>query len=175
MIAALQQDGAAQLQRDGVSPSEQHFVVSMDMRYVGQEHSVNVPCPLAFTADEVVALGERFHAVHEQAYTYRLPHDPVIMTNVRLDAVGRQPTPRLTTWPVQGGSAADAQIGERRVRFEASQPPLATPVYARERLGVGVQVVGPCIVEEETSTTVLLPGQTATVDRFGNLLCENLT
>lgn len=173
IIAILQQDGTAQLHRDGVSAAEQHFALSMDMRYVGQEHSVNVPCPLAFTDGALVALVERFHAVHEQAYTYRLPHDPVIITNLRLDAVGRQPTPELTWWPVQG-RADDAYIGDRNVQFEATAAPVATPVYARERLGVGVQLSGPCIVEEETSTTVLLPGQTLTVDRFGNLLCENL-
>lgn len=90
----------------------------MDMRYVGQEHSVNVLCPLAFTEAALGTLVERFHGVHEQTYTYRLPNDPVIMTNLRLDAVGRQPTARVDRLAGAGYSLADAQIGERSVPFE---------------------------------------------------------
>lgn len=172
LIGELHKEGAAQLDRDGVAADARHFALSMDMRYVGQEHSVNVPGPLAFNEQALRALVEQFHSVHEQAYTYRLPNDPALITNLRLDAIGRQPTPTLTPWPVQG-TAADAWIGQRAVRFDAAEP-LPTPIYARERLGVGVQLTGPCIVEEETSATVLLPGQTLQVDRFGNLLCDHL-
>jgi N-methylhydantoinase A len=47
-----------------------------------------------------------------------------------------------------------------------------TPIYDRNRLGAGAMIEGPAIVEEETSTTVVHPGQQLTVDEFGNLLLE---
>ena len=33
-------------------------------------------------------------------------------------------------------------------------------------------ITGPAIVEEEESTVVLLPGDKASLDRFGNILVE---
>jgi N-methylhydantoinase A len=113
---------------------------------------------------------QRFHRGHEQLYTYRLPGDHVDVTNVRLDAVGRQPSPQLTPWTARG-SAAGALREHRSVLFDVAQGRLDTPVYRRELLAAGVHLAGPCIVEEETATTVLLPGQSLTVDAFGNLLC----
>ena len=44
------------------------------------------------------------------------------------------------------------------------------PVYARERLDVGVMLAGPAIVEQLDSTTVICPGQAARVDEWKNLI-----
>ena len=171
IITELQAQGEAQLQADQVTADAMHFALSIDMRYPGQEHNVNVTAPLTFDAAALTDLVTRFHQAHEQLYTYRLPGDSVTMTNVRLDAVGRQPSPQLTQWPVTG-SAEDAFKGQRKVLFDVAHGYVETPVYDRNRLGVGAQVQGPCIVEEETSTTVLLAGQSLTVDPFGNLICR---
>ena len=45
-----------------------------------------------------------------------------------------------------------------------------TPVYDRYRLSPGIELLGPAIVEERESTTVLPPGTVATVDEWANLL-----
>ncbi len=170
LLAALRAEGEAQLRSDQVPPDAMSFQASVDMRYVGQEHIVNVPCPVAMDAAALADLIQRFHRGHEQLYTYRLPGDHVDVTNVRLDAVGRQPSPQLTPWTARG-SAAGALREHRSVLFDVAQGRLDTPVYRRELLAAGVHLAGPCIVEEETATTVLLPGQSLTVDAFGNLLC----
>jgi N-methylhydantoinase A len=46
------------------------------------------------------------------------------------------------------------------------------PAYRRDELDVGAVVIGPAIVEEKESTSVLLPNDVATVDRFRNLLID---
>jgi N-methylhydantoinase A len=48
--------------------------------------------------------------------------------------------------------------------------PRATPVYRREALLAGHVIHGPAIVDQLDSTTVILPGQSARTDRFGNLI-----
>ena len=171
LLAELQREGTEQLQRDQIQPEAMRFVATADMRYAGQEHSVNVACPTQMDQMAMAALVERFHQAHEMAYTYRLPDDPVTITNIRLDAVGVQATPQLTPWTVEG-SAEDALLGHRQVYFDADQPATTTPIYGRDQLGRGVHLTGPCIVEEATSTTVILPGQSVHVDDYGNLLCE---
>jgi N-methylhydantoinase A len=171
ILADLTAQGDAQLSADGVASADRAFVATMDMRYQGQEHNVNVPAPTSFDAAAMTALAERFHAAHERAYTYALRGEPVMVTNVRLDAVGRQPTPTLEEWRVHG-SAADALIQRRPALMSLQAGFVETPVYDRDRLGVGVTLAGPCIVEEPTSTTVVQAGQRLSVDRFGNLILD---
>ena len=43
------------------------------------------------------------------------------------------------------------------------------PVYDA-CFGAGVEIVGPAIAMQLDSTCVILPGETATTDRFGNLI-----
>lgn len=171
IVAALRKQGEAQLVANGVAAKGMSFTVTMDMRYAGQEHNVNVPAPTTFDANEMSAVANRFHAAHRQLYTFELPGEPVLVTNVRVDAVGHQPTPKLEPWTMRG-TPADAHKGERLAIFDLAHGFVPTPIYDRNRLGVGVTVEGPCIVEEETSTTVVHPGQRLTVDHFGNLLLE---
>ena len=49
---------------------------------------------------------------------------------------------------------------------------LDTPIYARAGLQEGDCVAGPAIIEEFGSTTVVFPGQQASVDSYGNLLLK---
>jgi len=45
-----------------------------------------------------------------------------------------------------------------------------TRVYARADLLSGHSIPGPALVEEDASVTVLDPGKTLMVDRYGNLM-----
>jgi N-methylhydantoinase A len=95
----------------------------------------------------------------------------VQVVNVRLTALG-DPEP-LDLPPLAAAPKADpavARIGERPVWFDEPAAFVATPVYRRERLLAGHTLAGPAIVEQMDSTTVVLPGQTATVDAHGNLV-----
>ena len=169
IVEDLRSQGATQLAADGVGADNISFAVSMDMRYLGQEHNVNVPAPDLFSDESLSALIDGFHAAHEQLYTYELRGEPVVITNVRVDAIGVQPTPQIQEWSVRG-RAEDAFKGERPVLLEVDEGFRPTPVYDRDRLAAGVTLTGPCIVEEATSTTIVRRGQTLTVDRWGNLV-----
>ncbi len=58
------------LQHAGYGTHGLQIVRSLDMRYHGQEHTVRVPVPSGRI--DLAELNERFHALHEQAYTFRL-------------------------------------------------------------------------------------------------------
>ena len=45
-----------------------------------------------------------------------------------------------------------------------------TPSYARKELLAGNKIIGPAVIEEHASTTVLFPGDAVEVDGYGNLL-----
>jgi N-methylhydantoinase A len=63
---------------------------------------------------------------------------------------------------------ADPRLGERRAYF----PPagfVSTAVYERGRLAPGGRVLGPAIVEQTDTTTVIPPGYLALMEASGNL------
>src|SRR5205085_5530687 len=63
---------------------------------------------------------------------------------------------------------------EREVVFDVGGRPerLVTPFYDRERLPAGSKIAGPAVIEQYDSTTVVPPGLTAEIDRFGNIAID---
>jgi N-methylhydantoinase A len=70
----------------------------------------------------------------------------------------------------RGAGAAQAQKGVRPAYFKEAEGFVETAVYDRYRLGVGDELRGPAVVEEEGSTLVVGPGATARVAPSGNLI-----
>jgi len=84
--------------------------------------------------------------------------------------------PQLSTPEVQAGDAsADHALrheGEAWFLVEGSLEQVPTRYYDREALEAGNRLVGPAIVNQYDSTTVIPPGVEAHVDRFGNIVIE---
>lgn len=141
-----------------------------DMRYAGQEHTVKVPVRLGgMTGAAVAEVEKRFHALHEQRYTFRLS-SPIEFVNFHLTAFGTVEKPRVRR--LRGtGTARGAIKGRRQVDFDAEGRATAT-IYERDRLAPGARVRGPAIIEEPAATTVVFPGQRVEVDGYGNLIIE---
>jgi N-methylhydantoinase A len=142
-----------------------------DMRYVGQEHTVRVPV-LPGDLDEpgFGALAERFNRLHEQAYAHALPEKPVEMVRVRLAATVAESKPEMIPLGGEDSPASAALKAPRFTSFGGNTAPIECPVYDRPKLRAGASIPGPLIVEEWTSTTLVLPGQRMYVDEYGNLL-----
>lgn len=62
--------------------------------------------------------------------------------------------------------------GERQVYIPEAGGLTACPVHDRYRLGPGLAVRGPAIVEERETTVVLLPGDEARVDEYASLIVD---
>jgi N-methylhydantoinase A len=139
-----------------------------DMRYMGQEHTVKVPIPGGeLTEKEMQEINERFHQLHEHAYTFRL-ESPVELVNFHLTALGQVEKPKITRLNKdETRSVEEAFKGERQVMFDDTFQ--ATPTYERDRLPVGATLSGSLIVEEPAATTVVFPGQRLSVDEYGFL------
>ncbi|MDB5408179.1 MAG: agaF, partial [Rhodospirillales bacterium] len=68
-----------------------------------------------------------------------------------------------------GTDPSRAISGRRPVCFDGIEW-LETPVYSRLALRSGDRFTGPAIVEQADTTTVIIPGQQAELDRYGNLI-----
>ena len=66
------------------------------------------------------------------------------------------------------GPAASAIVGKQKISFASGVAEV--PVYDRDKLGRDCTVTGPAVITQLDSTTLLLPGQTAEVHRYGSLI-----
>src|SRR5262249_5925830 len=64
----LEQEAAAWLDREHVPLRQRQLTRAVDMRYVGQNHELTVPCPRIAGRDRLEALETRFAALHRRVY-----------------------------------------------------------------------------------------------------------
>jgi N-methylhydantoinase A len=166
-------EGRAQgwLGDEGVPVAQRRLLRLADLRYRHQGFEITVPWPERDLA--VDALIARFHQLHERRYTYALREAPVEIVTLRVAASGRVRRFALPVSPTRRGRAARPRHARRRVYF-TPRGWIDCPCLDRATLGAGAVVSGPAIVEQTDSTTVVLPGQRARVDRFGNLVIRRL-
>ncbi len=168
----LVREARAQFAEEGVPEENMVFTFIADMRYLAQEHTVQVIAPpLPWSEEDRRQIIDRFHDTHEHFFTFRLPDTPTEIVNLHLVAYGHLDKPELELIPAQEGPEAEA-IKEWRPVYYTEEGWMETPIYARERLGAGAQIAGPAIVEETTASALVCPGQTLTVDPYGNLIID---
>ena len=170
ILDALAAGAAADLDAEGVAGERRELSPALDLRYVGQSTEITVPLadagdplPAGFAAAE-----ERFHELHERLYSYRVPDEPVELVNVRLRAVGHVDRPPLAR--IGGRGAAAGPAGVRPVLLPDAPEARPVPVYRRARLAAGAALAGPALVEEASSTTLVLDRMSVAVDAHGNMI-----
>ena len=140
-----------------------------DMRYVGQEHSVTVDLPSdLFANEDRSGIKERFDEVHNLRYGTCAPQERSEIVSLRVTVTGMLEKPILKSI-VSGEEKPpkEAHTGTKPVRFGSEM--LKTNTWDRTQLMAKNFIIGPALIEEHASTTVLHPGDTLTVDDFGNL------
>jgi N-methylhydantoinase A len=159
------------LESEKVDPSVRHFELAIDAHYAGQSHELQVPLD-GVNDDGFDEFLARFGQAHQSAYGYDNPEQAVYIVSCRLRAVGRVPKPATPDY-VGGATIAGAKVDERSVYFGGEDGWMTTPIYRRADLPIGEAIAGPAIVEEMSSTTVILSGQNAVIDTFGNIVITN--
>lgn len=147
---------------------------ALDLRYVGQSFEITVP--LEGDADggglDRPAILARFHGLHEEAYGFSDPEEPVELVNVRVTAFGVTPKPRL------GGAASGTTPGAppppprgaaARIPDFATGRPVLSEVLDRGMLQPGHRVAGPLLVLDPSSSILIPAGWDGNVDAGGNI------
>ena len=163
-FVALEAEGRELLTQAGIAEGIA-VSFSADMRYFGQRYEVNVALPIG-PLDETLlpTLHDAFYAAYRQHYGRDIREVPVETVSWRLNVSG--PRPKLDVeWPSHAiRGSVPVPKGEREVYFLDAQQPLPCPVYERVALAIGTQFVGPAVVEDHESTSIVPPGASATVD-----------
>jgi N-methylhydantoinase A len=160
------------LEGEGIPPESQRLSFNVDMRYYRQGYEIPVEIePALLAGNGTVMLADRFDQLHEQYYRFKMEGTTCEIVNLRAVGYGDVPKPRLAESDERGAAdASGAAIDEHSVYFGGEWLP--TTIYDRSKLVPGNRVEGPAIVTEFDSTTVVLSGYAAEVDRYLNLIID---
>src|SRR5699024_1949374 len=168
----LEKKATGQFKEEGIDEKDVLFSRFADIRYVGQEHTVKVPVPAGdIDENELQDVIETFHQAHEKLYTFKLEDAETEIVNLHLTAFGAVEKPELAKLEKNINTLEEAVKEVRPVLYE-DEGWVDTHVYDRHKLGAHMTIQGPAIVEEQSASTVIYPGQSLTVDAYGNLIIE---
>src|SRR5258705_371209 len=166
ILAAQVDEGRRMLASEGVEVETVTVQHEADMQFVGQTHVLTVPIAQTDFARE--DLMRAFEAAYWERFEVELREMRAQVVSLRTAVIGRRRPVSLqgliTLEPTLGGAVPAAR---RRAWFDGQSQD--NPAYRREQLGVGAELVGPAIVEQLDSTTVIEPGDRVRVDALGNL------
>ncbi len=175
-VQALLEEMAAQtrgeLLADGVREEDVEVSFEVDVRYHGQ--AFEVPMPLAldgFSDGGLAKLARAFDEEHRRLFTFNMDAEHEFV-NLRAVALGRVLDIPAQEIEAGDGDPSRAKVRDHEVWADGGLKPAA--IYDRSKLRAGDRIVGPAIVTEMDSTTLVLPGHEATVDRFGVILINPL-
>ncbi len=165
---ALDQLGAA-----GIAGDELVLTRRLDMRYVGQGYEVEVALPEELSADATLArLPALFQTAYEAVFATSFLENEIEIVNWKVEARGPLPDLARNYRQPDTGARAAQSYPVTTVYFPERDKHLACPVLDRYALAPGTAIEGPALIQEDESTSVIGPGERATVDAYGNLIAE---
>jgi N-methylhydantoinase A len=155
------------IEESGVRFTKLETEMSLDMSYVGQTHTVNVPLAIGDPAELTLAIIQQaFEQTYVATYGRLLNSVSVRVLSMRSAVIGVRPPLDLGVMAPKGPPGC-SQTGTRQVFFQGAWHESA--IHDRLALTVGESVVGPAVLEQPDATIVLEPGFVAVTDEFGNL------
>ena len=166
---ALAQEAAAWIAEQGdAGLTATRFSYAADMRYEGQGYDVAVDLDEALLASgDSDRIATAFHAAHRATYGHATEENEVWLKELRVHIVGTMPRQRV-----------------RAVRDDAPEPRTArtirlfgractAAVVSRGDLRADESLVGPAIVNQMDTTTLIPPGWTASLAPSGALILRS--
>jgi N-methylhydantoinase A len=138
---------------------------SAEMRYGEQIFEIDVALDnLEWNAASIVdGIEDRFHRRHEELYTYASRDQEVVFVNARVAAIGE--VSRRGEKEKSAPSAAACMPRATRQAFFGGWREV--PVFSLDDLQPGHAMIGPAIIEAETTTVIVAAGDEVTVNALG--------
>jgi N-methylhydantoinase A len=166
----MEAKGKAMLQK-AKATGAYSFSRTADMRYVGQGEHFSVSLPEGSLAEaDLQKIQDRFHSLYYDTFGYRDESQTIEIVNWRMRAYCPPPPIKLKRYNRRDIQLDEARKENRKAFFPEFKGFVDCVVYDRYKLFQGAAIKGPAIVVERDSTAVILPGDRAEVDEYGNLM-----
>lgn len=170
LVGEMRQSMLIQFRSEGFPANQVGFACDIDLRFLGQASEIRLSVEsMQFTPELLHRLHESFKQEHERLYGHRSdPDNPVEVVTVRL--IGRTGVQGSKS-RLRAAELADGNAGtSRRAYFGQKWGMVDVPVVARRQLEK--PAIGPFLVDEYDSTTVVPPGAKVWTDPHDNLIIE---
>ena len=155
IFAAMEESSAGALAAE-FATSDVFFERHAEMRYRGQRHNIKVPVSGLKEAAQIRAAFERDY---KRRYGHADAKAPVEFQALHLSAFARLKRPEIGRLPRAAANSQPAQL--RKVYIGNAGGWLDGQIFHRDALEPGFSAMGPAVIEEYGSTTLVWPG-----DRF---------
>ncbi len=167
LLRELAGDAGERLGKQGVDDADMSVGYEVDVRYHGQGFEIPISVDASWLEDADTALerlAEGFDAEHERLFSFLLTVDHELV-NARATVSGPRPeVAAISLEPTDSpppGDPHEIYVDGRTVEAR---------LHDRGTLRAGDVVVGPAVITEMDSTTLVLPGHEAEVHPSGSLL-----
>ena len=167
---ALEAAGHAAVLAQGVEAerisSERRFA----LRYANSDTTLMVD------AGALTAVTEAFEHAHQSRYGFVAPDIELVVESIQVETIGAS----------DQSVAAEEEVTSAHPEAATTTEPISvhdtymkgethsTPFYRRSDFHAGSTIAGPSVIVEDTATTVIEPGWTATVTATGDLVLQHL-
>lgn len=141
---------------------------SFDGRLVGQSWETS-SIEIGDGPVDAAALTGAFHAEYQRRNGQSFADLPVQGVNWRVQLVA--PSSKFEWRAIAAQQGKPQQISRRMLRHLAAEP-VEAGIYERASLGQGATITGPAIIREPLATILVMPGQTAAIGSFGEIVIE---
>ncbi|WP_138415751.1 hydantoinase/oxoprolinase family protein [Sinomonas gamaensis] len=173
VFAELTDHALAWFEEEGIEPERRSIQRRLEMRYAGQNYELPVDVPEGpITAESITALIEGFQHAHDRMYGYSARDEVAEAVTFRVQAIADVPRAAISRAAAEGRKVEDAVVGLREVYLAEEGDYVSCPVYDRRLLDVGHHIVGPAVIEQMDTTTLLLSSDVCTVDDTRNLVID---
>jgi N-methylhydantoinase A len=160
-------------EEEGIAPEARQLTRTVDIRYAGQNYELAIAVPEGpITSATLDTLADGFARAHRRMYGFVAEDEAVQLVTFRVEAAGLVRKASFEPRDDAGRDASGAIVGERRVWLPEAGGFVPCPIYDRTRLDAGNHIAGPAIVEQMDTTTIILPGMSARVEPYLNMILE---
>jgi len=148
--------GKNEMRHEDVEMQKVQTLLSVDLRYVGQSFSLNVPW------QTITQVNKAFHCLHKQRYGHAL-NAAVELVNLRVSL--KAETEQLS-WSEK--LEKNVERPKTNVKLYAIDEPV--DIWDREDISPGYVINGPALIVEKVATTFVKPGWTCEKEYHGHLI-----
>lgn len=171
IFAELEERAVRDAEHEGFDAGLVQIERQLDLRYPYQGYELTVSCPARDMEEgDKPAIRRSFDALHKENYGTDAPGETPEVVNVRIASTVA--VPKLDLPALEHSDEPPVPSASRPVLFDAAIGYVDTPIFDRPDLKAGAVIPGPAIIEQLDSTTVILPGMTARIEKFGSIIID---
>ena len=168
-LSEMKSDLTSIFERDKANTKLIRFEAFTDLRYVGQGYELKVPLNSdVLKLEDLEQVWDAFHKQHKQEYGHNFLSADIEMVSVKLKAQIKKEnsSDEFSFENSIDETVSRLNLPSTKVEFSIDGKPQSfeTEIIDRKTLTGGTQKVGPNVIYQEDSTTVVPPGWTMSVD-----------